>query len=241
MNAVGMRAVEADQVLTTDQRIKAVAVSSFARLGYAATSIRDIARGVGIKTASMYHFFDSKEALLVEIIREGQNALNEMTKRMLEGVDRPEDRLSLLVSSLAGCHGINQTVSRVTDRELRVFESGSPIYLELVANRDLYETLWADTIGQGVEQGIFQVRDARVARLGLMASCTGLNEWYRPDGPSSLPDICRSLVDLALSAVQAERDGSPVTVDDVRILDPDQLTRVEWEPTPNSLTTEVAP
>jgi AcrR family transcriptional regulator len=217
-------------VPSTDLRIKTAAVSLFARFGYAGTSIRDIARDAGITTASMYHFFESKEALLVEIMREGQDTLNLQTKRMLDGVDRPEDRLSLLVTELAGSHGINRTISRVTDGELRAFTPGSAIYLELVANRDTYERLWAEAIEQGIAEGVFRVRDARVARLGLMAMCTGVSEWYRPDGPSPLSDICRALADTALSAVRAERDGRPLTSDDVQVFDLADLVRVGWEP-----------
>jgi AcrR family transcriptional regulator len=219
-------------VPSTDLRIKTAAVSLFAQYGYAGTSIRDIARDAGITTASMYHFFESKEALLVEIMREGQDTLNLQTKRMLDGVDRPEDRLSLLVSELAGSHGINRTVSRVTDGELRAFEPGSPIYLELVANRDTYERWWGDAIEQGIADGTFRVRDARVVRLGLIAMCTGVSEWYRPDGPSPLSDICCALVDTALAAVSAERDGRRLTADDVQLFDLAGLIRVGWEPAP---------
>lgn len=220
-----------DQVPSTDLRIKTAAVSLFARYGYAGTSIRDIARDTGITTASMYHFFESKEALLVEIMREGQDTLNLQTKRMLDGVDRPEDRLSLLVTELAGSHGINRTVSRVTDGELRAFKPGSPTYLELVANRDTYERWWAEAIEQGIAEGVFRVRDARVTRLGLMAMCTGVSEWYRPDGPSPLSDICRAMADTALSAVRAERDGRLLTSEDVQVFDLADLVRVDWEPT----------
>lgn len=226
------RKVSTERVPSTDQRIKTAAVSLFARFGYAGTSIRDIARDAAITTASMYHFFESKEALLIEIIREGQDTLNLQTKRMLDGVDRPEDRLSLLVTELAGSHGVNRTVSRVTDGELRAFTPGSPIYLELVANRDLYEGWWAEAIEQGISEGVFRVQDARVTRLGLMAMCTGVSEWYRPDGPSPLSDICRAFADTALAAVRAERDGRPLTCDDVQVFDLADLVRVGWEPAP---------
>lgn len=225
-----LRAGEA-QVPSTATRIKTAAVWFFARYGFAGTSIRDIGSEVGITTASLYHFFESKEALLIEIIREGQDSLNRQTERMLDGVVRPEGRLSLLVSELAASHGINRMISRVTDGELRVFEPGSPIHLELVAKRDIFERHWVEAIEQGIEEGVFRVRDARVTRLGLMAMCTGVSEWYRPDGPSPLAEVCRSMADIALAAVNAQRDGRPVTSDDVQVFDP-ELIRVEWEPAP---------
>lgn len=217
-----------DHSATTDFKIKSVALTLFARNGYGATSIREIAAGVGIKTASLYHFFRSKEALLAEIIRESQTVLNGTTERMLEGVDRPEDRLALLVTSLAGFQGMYSAASVAADGEIRVFEPGSPIFLELVANRDRYEGWWVDALKQGAEEGVFTMGDPRTTRLALISMCTGVSQWYREDGPLSLADICQSLADIALSSVRAERDGRRLGVEDVRVFDLEDMTRIEW-------------
>lgn len=216
--------------VSTDLRIKAAAVSLFAQYGYAGTSIRDIAKVVGIRTASIYHFFESKEAVLIEILREGQHTLNLHAMQILDGVDRPEDRLALLVTELAGAHGISPMVNRVTDGEMRAFDPASSTFRELVASRDVYERFWSEAIDQGIDEGIFQVRDARVTRLGLMAMCTGVSEWYRADGPSSLVDICRTLTDIALASVHAARGGKAITSSDVRLFDATDFPRPAWDP-----------
>src|SRR5262245_35178902 len=47
----------------TRERIVEKAIETFAELGFAGASVRDIARKARIRVSSMYHYFPSKEAL----------------------------------------------------------------------------------------------------------------------------------------------------------------------------------
>lgn len=214
----------------TGTRIRTAAVHLFASRGYAATSIRDIAKAVGITNAGVYHFVESKEDLLHGLMVHGQELLSSTTRDHLEGVDRPEDRLALLVSGLVGAHGVNRMTSRVTDGELRSFDPASSVYADIVQRRDEYENLWRDTLSRGVEEGVFDLTDRRLTRLALLAMCTGVSEWFREDGDVGLDEVCAEFVNVALTAVNARRDGVAVTVKDVAVVDPTQLARAPYEP-----------
>ena len=50
------------------QQILAVAAALFARKGVAAATVREIADEVGILSGSLYHHFDSKEAMVDQIL-----------------------------------------------------------------------------------------------------------------------------------------------------------------------------
>ena len=52
-------------------QILAVAAELFASKGFEATSIRDIAEGVGISKPTIYHYFTDKSALYIRIIVTG--------------------------------------------------------------------------------------------------------------------------------------------------------------------------
>jgi AcrR family transcriptional regulator len=54
----------------TRKRILSVAANLFAHKGYANTTVRDIAAGLGISNPSLYHHFPSKADILLELIAE---------------------------------------------------------------------------------------------------------------------------------------------------------------------------
>ena len=72
----------------TAQRILTESIQLFATRGYVGTSMRDIASAVGIRPASIYSHFESKEQILTEALAE---MLYQFHSFMLEAieVDRP--------------------------------------------------------------------------------------------------------------------------------------------------------
>ncbi len=229
-NAVRVQSLDLGDVTDTGARVRAAAVYLFATKGYAAASIRDIAREVGITNAGVYHFVANKETLLIDLMREGQRSLMDLTEAALAQVERPEDRLATLISGLVGAHVVNRMVSLVTDGEIRALTPGTEGHDEIVAMRDAYELRWREALRDGVEQGVFTVADQRLSRLALLSMCTGVSQWHDPNGSAALEDIAAHFVGVGLAAVHAQRDGQPLTVADVTSLDPTAIPRLPWEP-----------
>lgn len=65
-----LHAPAADPAPTTRERIPLVALQLFAEKGYEATSMREIAEHLGITKPALYYHFDSKEAIVRELLRE---------------------------------------------------------------------------------------------------------------------------------------------------------------------------
>lgn len=216
--------------METETRIRAAAVGLFASRGYAASSIREIAKEAGVSNAGIYHFVDNKEALLVDVMREMQRKLTDATRRALVGVNRPEARLSILISGLAGVHLTSPKTGLVADTEIRALTPGSAAHTEIIAMRDDYESLWRDAIRDGVDDGVFRVGNQRLTRLALLTMCSGASEWYRPDGADDVASISRELVGIGLAAVRARRDGRETTLDEVPLFAPADIPRADWEP-----------
>ncbi|MCK2221358.1 TetR/AcrR family transcriptional regulator [Actinomadura sp. ATCC 31491] len=212
-----------DRDANANRRIRTAAVLLFAQRGYAATGIRDLARAVGMTNAGVYHHVASKEALLADLMRVAQRGLIDATERMLHGVESPADRLALLISSLTATHALSPMTTRVMDGELRSLTPGSPARDEIIALRDAYEDHWRSAIADGVAAGAFHIADQRLTRLALMSMCTGTSEWYRPDGDSSLEQVCAEFTAIGLAAVRS-------SVQVVAVPDLSLLPEFPWEP-----------
>ncbi|WP_197093525.1 TetR/AcrR family transcriptional regulator [Nonomuraea sp. SBT364] len=206
-------------------RIRTAAVRLFAQQGYAATSVRDLARAVHLTNAGVYHHVSSKEALLAGLMEAGHRGLIDSTRRMLGGVTDPPGRLALLIGSLTAIHALNPMTTRVMDGELRSLTPGSTAHDEVIALRDAYEDFWRHTLADGLAAGVFRVADQKLTRLALMSMCTGTSEWYRPDGDSTPAQVCAEFVAIGLAAVRAPTSAALSVLPDFSLL-PD----FPWEP-----------
>ena len=73
------------------------AAAIFANRGYAATSIGDIAQACGCSKSRLYHYFDSKEAILLDMLNTHVDTLLERCRHSLYGFQDPHERFQQLI------------------------------------------------------------------------------------------------------------------------------------------------
>jgi len=183
----------------TASRIRQSALRLFAKRGYEATGIRDVARDAGLSLATLYHYIDSKEDLLLDIARTSMHDLGKAAEDALSGADTPAERLAALVRAHVTVHGNQRLEALVSDTELRSLSE--PERKGAVKLRDRYEGLWQQVIEEGIASGDFDVVDSKLARLALLQMCTGVAYWYSPAGDRTLPHIADSFAEYALQTV----------------------------------------
>lgn len=157
----------------TRDRILGVAAEWFGTRGYAATSIRDIAREVGVTVGAIYVHFPSKDRLLVAVYEEG-------VRRMGEAVDAISDtaepwvRLEAAAQAHLGALLDNAGFARVI---VRVIPTDVP-----EAARDLRR------LRRGYEDRFRLLIDAldlapgfdrRLLRLQLLGALNATQAWYK--------------------------------------------------------------
>lgn len=81
------------------RQIIEVSTRLFAEKGYHPTSVAEIVDAVGVGKGVFYWYFDSKEALLREILREGQTSRRRHQRDAIAGVDDPVAQLELGIRS----------------------------------------------------------------------------------------------------------------------------------------------
>src|SRR2546422_4511131 len=169
------------------ENVRAAAVQLFAEYGYHAAPLRDIARMAGIQAASIYYHYANKEALLVEIMETHMRQLNANLERILREESDPQKRLYEAIANHIRLHTSYKAEFFIIDTEIRALEGDNRSYI--LSLRDRYEFLLQELLQDGMKQGIFRPSDVKVASYALIAMCTEVSTWFRPNGRLSVQQV----------------------------------------------------
>lgn len=160
------------------------ALDGFVEQGYHGTSIRTIAAKAGLSVPGVYHHYASKQALLVAIVELGLGELRVRSEAALaEAGDDVDDQLRLMVECLVLFHAHRQEIAFIAASEIRSLEGAARA--SNIASRDGQQRLMDDIVAAGIASGSFRTPDPRVTSRAIVTMCTGVAQWYRPDGPLS--------------------------------------------------------
>jgi TetR/AcrR family transcriptional regulator, cholesterol catabolism regulator len=183
------------------QQILAVAAALFARKGVAATTVREIADEVGILSGSLYHHFDSKEAMVDQILAPYLKDLGEAYRLVLCRTADPRSKLGdLVVASLrvAEAHPHATEIYQSDVNYLSQFERFS--YLTAAATQA--RRAWLDVIGDGVKQGAFRADVDPGIIYRLMRDAIWLSvRWFRPTQQYPLTQFAKDCTSLFIDDV----------------------------------------
>jgi AcrR family transcriptional regulator len=184
----------------TGPRIRAAAERLFARHGYAAVSMRQIAAEVGVQAGALYLYTPDKQSLLADMMREHMEALL-ATLAALPVLPDPAARLAQFARFHVGYHIARPDAVFVAYMELRNLEPAHFTTVEALRRR--YEDALEAILLAGRAAGVFTLPDPKLATLALIAMLTGVTNWYREGGRLSRADVETIYADMALRAVGA--------------------------------------
>ena len=172
--------------------------------GYAATSVRDIARALDIQGASLYAHVASKEDLLWSIVASAATAFEaKANEAVAETTDAdPVERLAALVEAHVDVVTADPERASVFVTEWRHL-SGSR-RAAIAQRRDAYEARFRAVIEDGTAVGAFRATDSALAATFILTALNGIATWYRPDGRLSADRIADHYVDLALRSLSED-------------------------------------
>ncbi|HET9615105.1 MAG TPA: TetR/AcrR family transcriptional regulator [Candidatus Limnocylindrales bacterium] len=181
-----------------------VASELFHANGYAATSVRDIAKALDIQAASMYAHVASKEDVLWSIVDRAATSFERAADQALADAASadPVDRLAALVEAHVEVVTADPQRSSVFLTEWRHLSPDRRAAIG--ARRDAYERRFRDTIADGVAVGAFRAADAALATTFILTALNGIAAWFRPDGRLTADRIADHYVDLALRALSED-------------------------------------
>jgi|SRR5690625_1949631 len=178
-----------DDMNSVETTIINTAITLFAKKGYAATSIRDIASSVDMKSASLYYYMKNKKDLLmlimdrylIQLISGAEAELSELNTASAN------EKLKGLIKYHVRSHGNEQLAALVVDTEYRSLEGNDRIQIKQL--RKKYEKIWTNLLEEGESEGVFHFEDKHVSSFAIISLCTGVAHWYRNSGRLSVDEV----------------------------------------------------
>lgn len=183
----------------TGPAIRAAALRLFARSGYAAVSMRQIAAEVGVGAGALYLYTPDKQTLLFDLMHDHMTDLLAAWEAVDKG-EAPQEHLQAFVSFHIDFHIDRPDAVFLAYMELRNLSAEN--FATIEALRRSYEDQLQGILSEGQASGDFRVEDARVTTMALIAMLAGIHVWYRDGGRLSrdrIQTIYRELVRRTVS------------------------------------------
>jgi TetR/AcrR family transcriptional regulator, cholesterol catabolism regulator len=173
----------------------------FDQRGYHQASMDDIARAVGVRKPTLYHYFKSKEEILFWIHEEFIDLL------MDRALDREAHTVMGADQALLELMGDILELMQTHRGHVRVFfehhrELGEAYRKAIVSKRDRYQSLVEEIIRSGAAAGTFREVDPTLAALAVFGVCNWAYQWYRPDRGLTPRQVAYTFWDLMLHGMR---------------------------------------
>lgn len=167
----------------------------FAQRGYHGASTQDIADVLGIRQASLYYYFESKEAALEAVVADAVEDYATRALGVLKSSLTPSEKLAQLVHHHLAPMAERIDFSRVFLGERRFLPQ--PARKRIRAKVMRYERIIQKVIEQGIAAGSFRRDlDARIATLCMLGLGNSTALWFGREPGVTLERITSIYVDL---------------------------------------------
>lgn len=172
----------------------------FARKGFAAVSMRQIAAAVGVQAGALYAYTPDKQALLHDLLETHMHDL--LAAWQDDPAGDPLDRLEAFVRFHIGFSLDHPDAVFLSYMELRNLTPEN--YRRIATLRGRYEDALDRILRDGIAAGVMRIDESKLTALALIAMLTGVTNWYREGGRLDRQHIGDIYWRLARGAVGAE-------------------------------------
>jgi len=185
----------------TGPRVRAAAEQLFARKGFAAVSMRQIAAEVGVQAGALYLYTPDKQTLLFDLMQAHLRELLEAWEKV-DPSGQPLNRLEAFVRFHIRFNLDRPDAVFIAYMELRNLTEEN--FAEISALRGKYEDTLGAILRAGQQSGSFDVPDTKLATLAIIAMLTGVNTWFREGGRLTRATVEAIYWDMVRKSVRPE-------------------------------------
>jgi TetR/AcrR family transcriptional regulator, cholesterol catabolism regulator len=178
------------------------AAAIFAERGFEGTTVRDIGKAVGIKSASLYYHFPSKEKIFIAVSRLGVEIVFDAVRSAVEALPANASHRERIGTAVRTHLVVALETGPCTSANIRcAAQLPDEVKREVEVHRRPYEKYWRDLIRAGVAAG--EVRptvDPTLLSLYIFGFMNWALEWFEP-GRWTLDAIATQYVDHLFDGV----------------------------------------
>ena len=185
--------------LQKTEEIYQVIARLFAYRGYHSTSMREIARELGMNQSSLYHYFASKQDILFTLMNDAMDDVLAILEEISSTDLLPEDRLNRVLSFYTQYYAGDQ------ERLILLINEMNSLNEEyrsiLVGKQRQYVQLIKSILEELAAQGKIKQIDPAIATFAFFGMVHYTIKWYHKDGPVSLDQLADAFVEIFTKGV----------------------------------------
>jgi TetR/AcrR family transcriptional regulator, cholesterol catabolism regulator len=185
------------------RKILSSAARIFSRKGYDKTSLEEIAAGLKLSKASLYHYVHSKEELLYLVQLQAIEEARDNLKRVLSSADDPVEKLRRAITSHVAIITQPHVIGAFRQQEQALTLKWRR---EIIAAREDFERQLQSIVREGITAGVFQTGDWKMATMAILGALNWTVRWYSSQGRLTVAEIGDFMVAFLLPGLGVQPD-----------------------------------
>lgn len=187
------------KVETRKNEIINVATKLFKKKGYSAVTMRDIAKAMGIKAASLYNHINSKQDILTTIIISlAEEFTNEMNL-ILNSDENSINKLNKIITLHVKISSNNINGMASLNNDWMHLEEKLDYYLKL---RLKYEDDFREIIKTGIKNNEITNSNPEITLFSMLSTLRSLYQWIPKKEDINTPELINNLSEILINGVK---------------------------------------
>jgi AcrR family transcriptional regulator len=191
----------------TRQRILDAAAKTFRAQGYSGARLSDIAASAGIQTGSLYYHFDSREALVEEVLRLGIEVAWAHVRDAVDALPGDASPLTRLEAAIRAHTEVQLEISDYSSAHARIIgQVPADVRRRNLVDQTSYGEYWNELLKAAAAAGEIRADlDLYVTRMLMFGALNWTSEWYRPRSGLSAELIADHAIAILLGGAATDR------------------------------------
>jgi AcrR family transcriptional regulator len=185
-----------------DIEIRKVVARLFSEKGFHGTSMREIARVLGMNQSSLYHYFKGKEEILFQLMNDAMDEALDVLKGICEADLSPEEKMEEVLGFYTRYYAGNPDCLALLVNEMHSLNSRS--HRILLEKQRQYVHLIRSILDELASQHKMKPIHPTIATFAFFGMVHYTIKWYHKGGSIGLEELTRSFLEIFTKGIMVE-------------------------------------